>query len=431
MSRSDAAQTEENKPMWRWLVLPMVVLACLAATALADAPRDRDHDRLPDRWERKHHLSPTTPSARRDPDGDHLMNRRELRLRTHPRRADTDRDRLRDRAEVRRFHTNPRKRDTDGDRFSDSCELRKGTNPRKRRSHPRRRCAKSPQAPPRHLAPAPPAPGPAPPGGSPTATGGWPDASNTGVPAGRVLVPSGSMTITEAGAVIDGRDITGPVEVRAPNVTIRNSRITSNSMYVVYNWSTNLTIEDSELVDGPDTGQNNCHNGVGDSSFTVRRTEITGCENAANFGGDNITFADNYIHDLDTTGPSHVWGMDPHTDGLQMSPGADNIVVRHNWIDPSPGGNVTAPIIMGVHGSQNNVWIEDNYLDGTGASYALYANRSPSTNVNINRNRMRKGYGYTACVRLGVTVSTFNGNVDDVTGAPLSPDNGFDGGCSN
>jgi hypothetical protein len=144
-----------------------------------------------------------------------------------------------------------------------------------------------------------------------------------------------------------------------------------------------------------------------------------------------VTFVDNYVHDLDTVGPSYVWGNDPHTDGLQLSPGADNIVVRHNWIDPSPGGGVTAPIIMGVNGSQSNVWIEDNYLDGRGASYALYANRSASTNVFINRNRMLKGYGYTACVRLGVTVTEFSGNVDHLTGAPITPDNGSDGGCTN
>jgi beta-glucanase (GH16 family) len=130
--------------MLRWLVLPMAVFAYLAVTVSAATPRDRDHDRLPDRWERSHHLSTTRPSATRDPDGDRLNNRRELRLRTHPRRGDTDGDRLRDGAEVRRFHTNPRKRDTDGDRFNDRCELRKGTNPRKRRSHPNRRCSKSP-----------------------------------------------------------------------------------------------------------------------------------------------------------------------------------------------------------------------------------------------------------------------------------------------
>jgi Bacterial TSP3 repeat len=132
--------------MFKWLALLMAVFAYLAATVSA-APRDRDHDRLPDRWERNHGLSPRKASAKRDPDSDHLRNLREFRLRTHPRRADTDRDGLRDGAEVRRFRTNPRKRDTDGDRFSDRCELRKGTNPRKRRSRPKRRCSKSPKSP--------------------------------------------------------------------------------------------------------------------------------------------------------------------------------------------------------------------------------------------------------------------------------------------
>ena len=262
---------------------------------------------------------------------------------------------------------------------------------------------------------------------------GFPDASNTGVPAGVTLTPSGGLTIGVAGTVIDAREITGQVVVNAPNVTIRRSRIRSNSMWVIDNNSTGLVVEDSEIVNRPVAGQNNCHNGIGDGNFTVRRSEITGCENAANIGGDNVTFVDNYVHDLDTVGPSYVWGNDPHTDGLQLSPGADNLVIRHNWIDPSPGGGVTAPIIMGVNGSQANVWIEDNYLDGRGASYALYANRSPSTNVNINRNRMYRGANqtYTACVRLGVTVTTFNENRDAGTGALLSPDNGAGGGCTN
>src|SRR5512132_3380530 len=124
MTRPDAARTEGDTPILRWLVLPIAVFAYLAVTVSAAIPRDRDHDRLPDRWERNHHLSTTIPSAKRDPDRDRLNNLRELRLRTHPRRADTDGDRLRDGAEVRRFHTNPRRWDTDGDRFSDRCELR-------------------------------------------------------------------------------------------------------------------------------------------------------------------------------------------------------------------------------------------------------------------------------------------------------------------
>ena len=65
-------------------------------------------------------------------------------------------------------------------------------------------------------------------------------------------------------------------------------------------------VEDSEILDGPDTGQNNCHNGIGFGGFTVRRTEISGCENGATFGG-TTTSSKLRVHDLDTTGPSYVW----------------------------------------------------------------------------------------------------------------------------
>jgi hypothetical protein len=419
------AATEENTPMLEWLVLPMAAFAHLASTAGAAAPPDRDHDRLPDRWERKHHLSTTTPSAKRDPDGDRLNNRIELRLRTHPRRADTDRDRLRDGAEVRRFHTNPLKRDTDGDTFSDRCELRKGTNPRKRRSRPKRRCSKSPEAPPSP-----------PPGDSPKPTGGWPDASNTGVPAGTVLTPSGGMTISTAGAVVDARDISGPVIVNAPNVVIRNSRIRGNEFMLVRSNSTGLVVEDSEFINERVAGQPNCHNAIGFDNYTVRRSEFTGCENAADMGGGNVTFVDNYVHDLDTVGPSHVFGdAGPHTDGIQIGEGGQNIVIRHNWISPQDEGTrkSTSAIIMytGSGTPNSNVWIEDNYLDGSRASYAVYAPRRQTHDVYINRNRMLKGFAYTGCVRLGVTVTEFNDNRDAITGAGIAPDDGVGGGCTN
>ena len=74
---------------------------------------------------------PRRPSSR-DRDRDGLKDRRELRLHTNPRRADTDSDRLRDRFELRRSHTDPRRADTDGDRLRDGREvLTLHTNPRK------------------------------------------------------------------------------------------------------------------------------------------------------------------------------------------------------------------------------------------------------------------------------------------------------------
>jgi hypothetical protein len=162
--------------------------------------------------------------------------------------------------------------------------------------------------------------------------------------------------------------------------------------------------------------------------------EITGCENATNVDPGNVTFVDNYLHDLDTPRPSYVWGNDPHTDGIQIGQAAANLVIRHNWIDPSPAGRVTAPIIMYTgSGSQNsNAWIEDDYLDARGASYAIYAPRSQTHDVYINRNQMYRGVaGYTGCVRLGATVTRFDQNRDAGTSALIAPDNGAGGGCSN
>ena len=112
------------------LTIAVVILLSVVPLAAAQTRPDRDGDRLPDRWERRHGLSPEIRSAGGDPDRDGLRNRREHRLGTHPRRADTDRDGLRDRREVR-LRTNPRKKDTDRDRLRDGRELELGTNPRR------------------------------------------------------------------------------------------------------------------------------------------------------------------------------------------------------------------------------------------------------------------------------------------------------------
>jgi hypothetical protein len=276
---------------------------------------------------------------------------------------------------------------------------------------------------------------PPPPPPPPPPSGGFPDESNTGVPPGTTLTPSGGMTITQAGTVIDARAITGSITVNAPNVTIRRSVIRSNAFNVIKSNSTGLVVEDSEIVNQPVSGQPNCHNAIAFGGYTMRRVESTGCENGADMGGGNVVVEDSYIHDLDGVGPSHVFGNgDPHTDGLQAQGGGDNIVVRHNYISPqdSGPGQSTAGIIM-AHGSNpnNNTRIEDNLIDGSHAGYAMYAPRVQASNVFINRNRMRRGvWGYTACVRLGVTVTEFNGNVDDGTGVVLSPDNGAGNSCN-
>jgi thrombospondin type 3 repeat protein len=57
-------------------------------------------------------------------------------------------------------------------------------------------------------------------------TCGFPDETNTGIPAGTALSPSGSITASTPGQVIDGRDVTGTINIVANNVTVQNTRVT-------------------------------------------------------------------------------------------------------------------------------------------------------------------------------------------------------------
>jgi hypothetical protein len=62
----------------------------------AAVAKDRNHDRIPDRWERNFHLSLSVNQARKDQDRDHVNNLNEFRDGTNPRDADTDNDGIRD-----------------------------------------------------------------------------------------------------------------------------------------------------------------------------------------------------------------------------------------------------------------------------------------------------------------------------------------------
>jgi hypothetical protein len=99
----------------------VIALAVLLLGAVVPAAQARDRDKLPDRWERKHHLNTKKNDAKRDRDRDGLSNLREYRAKTNPRKQDTDRDGLRDGAE-RRFGFKPRDRDSDDDGVKDGRE---------------------------------------------------------------------------------------------------------------------------------------------------------------------------------------------------------------------------------------------------------------------------------------------------------------------
>lgn len=102
------------RPLIAALLAVLVALVALPAAAGAKT-RDRDHDRMSDGWERKHHLNTRKNDARGDADRDGLRNITEFRAHTDPRDADTDGDGRRDGSE-----------DSDHDGLSNRAEQRSG-----------------------------------------------------------------------------------------------------------------------------------------------------------------------------------------------------------------------------------------------------------------------------------------------------------------
>jgi hypothetical protein len=83
--------------MNRFPTLRLILAAALAALAALALPaaavaKDRNNDRIPDRWEKRHHLSLEVKQTARDQDRDRLRNRAEFLAGDDPRDSDSDDD---------------------------------------------------------------------------------------------------------------------------------------------------------------------------------------------------------------------------------------------------------------------------------------------------------------------------------------------------
>ena len=75
-------------------IAALLVLALVAAGPASAA--DKNHDKIPDRWEKRHNLSLKVNQAKRDQDRDQLNNRGEFSSSSDPRDDDTDDDGVED-----------------------------------------------------------------------------------------------------------------------------------------------------------------------------------------------------------------------------------------------------------------------------------------------------------------------------------------------
>ncbi len=112
---------------------------------------------------------------------------------------------------------------------------------------------------------------------------GFPNATNTGVPPGVVLKSSGSLVITTPGAVVEGLDIKGSVVIDAPNVTLKNCKVTDAGYDVVLikPGIIGVTIQNCEISNEGVGGQGIAGQG------TFLRNNIHDCADGIDVRGDN------------------------------------------------------------------------------------------------------------------------------------------------
>src|SRR4051794_14809843 len=85
-----------SSPITRTVVAGIAGAAVAVIAAAPAAASDRNHDRIPDRWETHHGLSLHVSQARKDQDRDGLANRGEWRAKFDPMNDDTDGDGVED-----------------------------------------------------------------------------------------------------------------------------------------------------------------------------------------------------------------------------------------------------------------------------------------------------------------------------------------------
>jgi hypothetical protein len=218
--------------------------------------------------------------------------------------------------------------------------------------------------------------------------GGFPNAASTGVPAGwqPAAVHEGDLWVTTPGAVVENVHVTGSIEVRANDVTIRNTRVEGG----IWNQENDavqyggLLIEDTEV--GPESpGPDAPEVAIGTAGYTASRVEIHGVPDGFRVAGPDVRIESSFV-DL-----SDVPGECAHLDGVQGYGGGDNVIVHGNTID-ARGSCSTSAVFMAS--ASAHLDLQNNLL--LGGAYSIHLNQveAPATFVSLGNSVVEGSYDY-------------------------------------
>lgn len=260
---------------------------------------------------------------------------------------------------------------------------------------------------------------------------GFPDATNTGVMPGVTLTPvAGTVNLSTPGQVYQNMQVTGGINVTAPNVTIRNVRlIVTDDYYGIKSFSNdlNLVLDHVEI----DLNGHPGIKGIAFDGYTAKHVLFHNGADCAHMEV-NVVIEDSYcVLGPDVNGDGNPDRSDfcnggDHFDGFQSDRG-ENITIRHNTIR-NPCSQTSAILMSTNTDAIDQVVIDNNLVSGGG--YTIYCgtdSRGVATHETYTNNVTSREFfpngGYwgpsTSCEHVAVS----GGNVWDGNYIPpsLSP----------
>ena len=218
------------------------------------------------------------------------------------------------------------------------------------------------------------------------------------------------------GAVFEGLDIDGNVNVTANNVTFRNFKLDAGTAPFAFRMDygkTGILFEDGEII-GMDSAA------LYGSEFTARRLNIHESGHDAIKSQYNVYIECSWIHHLGTI-------PEAHADGNQTRHGANLTFRRNNFDMPIdlPGYASNAALINMTHqGPIDNMLIEENWING--GNYSVYfedKGYGAPSNTRLINNRFGRDYRFGPLVNDGGYSTHIEGNVWDDTGELMDINN--------
>jgi hypothetical protein len=220
----------------------------------------------------------------------------------------------------------------------------------------------------------------------------FPTPACTGVPTGTKLTThSGDLTVSTAGQTIEGLHVTGQLNIRANNVTIRNSQVDGIVTNAAFNNEPSYPFTISDSTIGAASGCDSAASALGEGNFTASRVLIRGFGDGIRASAPNITIQNSYIKLCSTISESH-------SDGIQDYVQTANLVFTHNTVDqcgPVPtngkcnfGGGFTSPIFIdsNTNGGTEGAQITNNLV--MGGVYSIYLHPQTGRPWTVTGNRI-------------------------------------------